>query len=93
MPTYLIRAMDKPEHVHVRAKTRPIHLEHLAAVSDQIIAAGAVLDDDGETPIGSVLIVELPSLTDAQRFLRADPYSQAGLFAHIEIRGIRMVHP
>lgn len=93
MPTYSIRALDKAGRAGLRALTRPVHLDHLAVHSGQIIAAGALLDDDGAGPVGSLLIVDMPSRPDVERFMEADPYFGAGLFESIEIRQIRLVYP
>lgn len=93
MPTFAIRAIDKPDSLELRARTRPVHLEHLAAFAPQIVAAGALLDEDGSNPIGSLLIVEMPSLSKVEEFVAADPYAMVRLFQQVEIRPIRVVYP
>ena len=56
---YAIIAIDKPGAVAVRADNRPAHLEHLDRFAAKLLAGGAVLADDGATPVGSLIVFEL----------------------------------
>ena len=44
---YVIRSVDKPGASQLRSATRPAHLEYLTARKDKLLAAGALIDDDG----------------------------------------------
>ena len=48
--------------------------------------AGPTLADDSETIVGSLLIIEAPSLEAARRFMADSPYGNAGIFAETLIR-------
>lgn len=88
VPIYAIHCIDKPYSQELRAETRPAHLKHLRAIADQVLVAGALLDDAGE-PIGSMLLIEFPDRNAALRFTAEDPYSLAGLFASVAITAWR----
>ena len=90
---FAIICLDKANHGSVRRKNRPAHLEHLEAHRKQIFAAGPFLGDDGEQPVGSLLIVEFGDLAAAQAFAVADPYHKAGLFESVTVRPWRKVLP
>ena len=77
--------LDKPDGLKTRMETRPAHLEHIAAHAKQIRVAGPLMKDDGETPKGSLLIIEAGSIEAAQAIVDADPYTKADLFASVTI--------
>ncbi len=84
---------DKPGSLDLRMSTRETHLQYLRAVGDDLLIAGPVLDEDGETPIGSVVIIEAESLDAARAFAAADPYALAGLFQTSAVMAWRQVFP
>ncbi len=90
---FAIVCLDKPDHGTVRADNRPAHLEHLKAHAGQILAGGPMLDGDGGSPLGSLLIMEFNDMAAAKIFAEADPYAKAGLFASVDIRPWRKVFP
>jgi len=83
---FAIYCTDKPDHVQVRMDNRPDHLEHLAGIGDRLKAAGPTTLDDGETPSGSIIIIEDENIASARSFADADPYHKAGLFQSVEVR-------
>ncbi|WP_427306319.1 YciI family protein [Cupriavidus sp. H39] len=82
---YLIETLDKPDHQHVRQASRARHLEYLDANKALLLACGAKLNDDGSDAGGGVYIVDVDSREAAQRFIDADPFATAGLFAEVRI--------
>jgi uncharacterized protein len=77
---YAIQTRDKPGHEHVRAAARPAHLEYLTANQHRLLAAGALIDDDGTGGHGGILLVDTEDRAEAERFLAEDPFTRAGLF-------------
>ena len=88
-----IRCKDKPSQMNMRASTRAAHLNYIAKFGDAVFFAGPTSTDDGETITGSVFIIELDTITDAEEFSKGDPYRKMGLFESIEIEQIRKVIP
>lgn len=82
---FVVVKKDKPGHAHVRAEVRPAHVEFLKANAGKVVMGGPLLDADGETMIGSLLVVEAASAAEAEAFLAQDPFAQAGLFASVEV--------
>ena len=90
---FVIYCLDKADHAHVRAENRPAHVAFLKANAEKIIAAGPLLNDDGEGMVGSTLIMEFNDLTEAESWAAADPYAKAGLFQSVDIRPWKKVFP
>ncbi|MEO0879456.1 MAG: YciI family protein [Pseudomonadota bacterium] len=97
MPTFIIIAKDKPDSLPLRKATRPSHLQYLKTAKTPLRLGGPVLSiletdaPPGETPFGSVLIIEADSIDEAREFSANDPYTKAGLFESVEITRYEMV--
>lgn len=86
---FVVLATDKPGCVALREETRPEHRVYLrkgGGRDTRVLLAGPTLDADGDRMNGTLLIVEAGSIDDVARFVAEDPYSKAGLFAHVDIR-------
>ncbi len=90
---FAIYCRDKADHLHLRQATRADHLPYLERFADKMVFAGPLLADDGETPIGSLLVLDLEDRAAAESFAAGDPYAKAGLFAETTITGVRQVYP
>lgn len=77
--------LDKPDSLKIRLDTRPAHLDFLKAQAAAIRIGGPLLMDDGETPNGSLLIVEASDHATAKALLDGDPYARAGLFQSVTL--------
>ena len=82
---YAIQTQDKPGSAEVRAKARPAHLEYLTANQHLLLAAGALINDDGNGGHGGILIVDTDDRAEAERFINEDPFTKAGLFQSITV--------
>jgi uncharacterized protein len=82
---YVIQLVDKPDSGKLRADVRPAHLEYLNANKDKLLAAGAMIEDDGSGGSGSLYIVDTDERKEAERFLAGDPFHKAGLFGKVTI--------
>lgn len=80
MALFAFIGFDKLGMGALRAATRPKHLEWLAQYGDRVKAGGALRQDDGETAMGSLIVVEAASLQEARAMFDADPYALAGLW-------------
>lgn len=90
---FAIYCLDKAGHGALRAANRAAHLDYLRANEAHIIVVGPLLDDSGENPIGSLLVMDFESRTAAEDFADGDPYAKAGLFESVTIRPWRKVFP
>ena len=87
----VLYCVDKPGHGAVRAENRPAHVDYLKVHQDKIVTAGPTLGADGESMTGSVIILEVESLAEAEAFAANDPYKQAGLFERVDIKAWKKV--
>ena len=58
---FVIHAVDKPGIIETRAKhfrAHRLHLDESRKHGVEIFTAGSLVDEDGETPVGSLLVVE-----------------------------------
>jgi len=81
---FLIHALDKPGQETLRAETTAARMEYLTANADRILARGPLLDEDGKTPVGGVLLLDMPGRAAADAFWANDPFNKAGLHETVE---------
>jgi len=76
-------ARDKPGALEIRKANRAEHLAYIESTG--IVAqAGPLLDDD-EQMVGSLVILDVETMSDAENWAANDPYAKAGLFANVEL--------
>lgn len=84
---------DAPGVATLRAEVRPAHKAYLAAVADQIAFAGPLLVEDGETPVGSLLVIDFADRAAAMAWLGAEPFTRAGVYGRSEVMAFRNLWP
>ena len=82
---FAIITKDKPGHADLRNQHQAAHKAYLDENKAILLAAGAKLDDGGTQAHGGILIVDVETRTEAEDFVRNDPFSTAGLLASVEI--------
>ncbi|NHQ73122.1 YciI family protein [Roseovarius gahaiensis] len=76
-------AKDKPGALKTRMDTRDAHLAYIKQTG--IVAqAGPLLDDSGNMA-GSLVILDVAEMKQAQDWAENDPYAKAGLFDSVEL--------
>lgn len=97
---YAIMAVDAPDSLERRKRTRPAHLQRMRALVDagRVLVAGPhpAIDTPDPGPAGftgSLIIAEFDSLEEATAWANADPYVEAGVFSHVEVRPFVPVLP
>jgi uncharacterized protein YciI len=90
---FMIQCLDKPNQLALRMENRPAHLKYLEGFTKEIVLAGPLLTDDGQTMIGSLFITEFPSRKEAEAFSANDPFRKAGLFGSVTITAWRKTFP
>lgn len=74
---------DKPGALQTRMDNRPAHLAYVQATGI-VEMAGPFLDTSGNMT-GSLIILTVDTLEDAQAWAANDPYAKAGLFANVTV--------
>ena len=85
---FVIHATDKPDALQTRAKFYRVHRTHLEEGDRhgvKVLMAGPLVADDGETPIGSLLVFDAPDRGAVEAFCNADPYSSGGVWETVQV--------
>jgi uncharacterized protein YciI len=97
---YAIISEDIDDSLSRRLAAREAHLARLK----DLVSAGRLLvagphpaidtDDPGDAGFtGSLLIVDFPSLEDAERWAGEDPYIEAGVYKKVVVKPFKRVLP
>jgi uncharacterized protein YciI len=89
MPLFAMIAKDKPGTGAQRTATRPVHLDHLKALGEDLVLAGALMGADGNAE-GSLLVLQADTLEAATAHFMADPFVSEGIFGSVEIKPWRI---
>lgn len=97
---YAITGTDHPDSLERRLAARGAHLARLEALQQQgrLLLAGPFPAIDAEQPgpagfSGSLIVAEFDSLPTAEEWAKADPYVDAGVYAHVSVKPFRKVLP
>jgi len=74
---------DKPDHLELRKSTRDEHVAYLKA-SKEVKQAGPFLNKHGEM-CGSLIILMVEHMSDAEAWVAEDPYTKVGLFSDVRM--------
>ncbi len=97
---YAIISQDVEDSRAARAAARPDHVARIKALLDEgrLLLAGPHPAIDAEDPgeagfTGSLVIVDFPSLTDAQEWADSDPYIAAGVYESLVVKPFKPLLP
>ncbi|QYX83617.1 YciI family protein [Streptomyces akebiae] len=82
---------DRPGSLALREELVEEHWSYMDRYAKELIARGPTFADDGETPTGSVHIVDLPDPAAARAFAFDEPNYQAGAYRDVLLRRWRNV--
>lgn len=85
---WMITCDDSADGKLLRAN-RPLMDAHWAyeqSIKDKILCAGSLRTDDGLTPIGSLLILDVETRAEAMALFEADPATRSGLRTNIAVK-------
>ncbi|MFJ4467127.1 YciI family protein [Streptomyces sp. NPDC089424] len=83
---FLCYHRDRPGSLHLREELLAAHWSYMDRYAKEMIARGPTLADDGETPTGSVHILDLPGPDAARAFAFDEPNHQAGVYRDVLLR-------
>jgi uncharacterized protein YciI len=86
---YACICTDKPDTAQLRQDTRERHIAYLNELGGAVKSAGALLGDDGQSVVGSLIILEADSPEAARAMVDGDPFAHAGVFAKVDVRAWR----
>lgn len=85
---FVIHATDKQDAIEKRAKyfrEHRIHLDKAETQGVSVLMAGPLVADDGETPVGSLFVIEAKDRATVDNFTRTDPYCSHDVWERIDI--------
>jgi uncharacterized protein YciI len=87
---FVVHALDKPDILPVRAKhyrAHRVHLDQAESHDVEVHTAGTLVADDGETPCGSIFVIEAKDRATATAFVHSDPYHVNQVWETVRIHG------
>jgi uncharacterized protein len=85
---YLVRYTQHGEAALREAK-RGEHIAYRKGLGGALVLAGPLLDD-GNVPVGSVVIIAADTSAEARRIAESDPFVRAGLLDCITVEPMRI---
>jgi uncharacterized protein len=85
---FVIHAVDRTDALPTRAKFYRAHRIHLDQAGDHgigVMTAGTLVAPDGETPVGSLFILEAETGAAVDAFTASDPYHVNGVWQTVEV--------
>lgn len=86
---FSVFTLDNPDAADKRKAVHGAHVAHLRNAKEfgvTIAVGGPLVSDDGASPIGSLIVLDAPDRAAAEKFNRADPFRQNGVWDKVEIR-------
>src|SRR5437016_5056718 len=85
---FVIHATDFKDAMDTRAKfyrAHRIHLDQAEEYNVDVATAGTLVGDDGETPVGSIFVVDAKDRAAVDAFTRSDPYHVNKVWERVQI--------
>jgi uncharacterized protein len=85
---FVVHALDKKDILPTRAKHYRAHRIHLDRAEEHrvdVVTAGTLVADDGETPVGSIFVIDAADRAAVDAFTRSDPYHINGVWEQIAV--------
>jgi uncharacterized protein len=84
---WMIVSEDAPDGAAIRADRTVMdaHWAYELSIKHTILCAGSLRTDDGVTPIGSLLVLDVDTREEAMAIINADPATKAGLRGKITV--------
>jgi uncharacterized protein YciI len=97
---YAVISQDVENSLELRAMSREAHVARLKALvaEGRLLIAGPHPAIDAEDPgaagfSGSLIVVDFPSLEEAQAWADVDPYVEAGVYISVIVKPFKKVLP
>ncbi len=87
---FLVRAYDGEGMLAKRMEVRPRHLEGMQKISEHIIVAGGLLDEEGKMK-GSTLVLDYPDREALDAYIANEPYVVEHVWEKIYVEPLNVV--
>ena len=85
---FVIHAVDRPDALTTRAKfyrDHRVHLDEAPRYGVKVMTAGTLVAPDGETPVGSLFVLEAENRGAIDAFTRSDPYHVNSVWQSVDV--------
>jgi uncharacterized protein YciI len=82
---WIVYCVDKPGALALRESNTAKHRAYLQSGLIELVTSGPLMDDAGETKIGSFFLVEAQTRDEVETFNRNDPLFAVGVWSEIRI--------
>lgn len=91
MPLFVVIGHDVENSQAKRQQARPAHVARLKTLHEQgrlVLAGFCPESHESESPAttGSVIVVAFDSQHDLEDWLKDEPYLQAGVYSHVDVK-------
>ncbi|MES2100080.1 MAG: YciI family protein [Pseudomonadota bacterium] len=90
---FAFHLVDRADASELRTRVRPEHKAYLAQVAERIAFAGPLVADDGQTMLGSLLVIDFADRAAALDWLAREPFTLAGLYGQSQVHAFRSLWP
>ena len=80
MSRFAVIAWDVPDSAPIRDAARGHHFAHIGQIIDKVAVAGP-LKDAGGVIVGSLVVLDVADVAEAEAVFKSDPYFAAGVWA------------
>ena len=87
---FMVRALDGAGMLEKRMEVRPRHLENMQKVSEHVICAGGLLDENGKMK-GSLLVMDFDGREGLDAYLASEPYILEHVWEKVEVERMNVV--
>lgn len=90
---YAIVCFDRPDSAALRDAHRAAHGEFLEKNSSRIVYGGPLKGRADGASTGALIVVDCATREEAEAFIAADPFRQAGVYESVAVRAFKQVFP
>jgi uncharacterized protein YciI len=80
---FIVHCTDVADSAPLRDELRQDHRDYLDALGDKVIARGPLKTDDGESVVGSALLLDVANRAEAEALLADEPFNKAGVYGQM----------
>ncbi len=90
---FAFHLVDRADAGDLRTRVRPEHKAYLAQVAERVAFAGPLTGDDGQSMLGSLLVIDFADRGSALAWLAREPFTLAGLYVQAQVHAFRNLWP
>ena len=90
---FAFHLVDRADSGELRTRVRPEHKAYLAQMAERIAFAGPLTGDDGQTMLGSLLVIDFADRAAALAWLSREPFTVAGLYGQTQVHAFQNLWP